>query len=85
MSGNDCDPDFMTVPNGYRLQPLAEQEACNLVVSQHSELCVLVRRLASALRKRDPDNATAASAMRYLQEIGEQGSPFRDIKIGAKA
>lgn len=45
------------------------------------DLAALVRRLVRSLSKASPDHALPAKAVDYLQRIGLQGSPLRDVAI----
>ena len=44
-------------------------------------LALLVARMAAALKKNDPDNQLAATALNYLERIGSM-SPMRDASHG---
>ena len=47
---------------------------------QVGDLCMLVKRLAQALRKTSPDNDLAKNALDYLKRIDAQGSLLRDCE-----
>ena len=64
-------------PPGYRLQPFVEFDATNKLISEHADIAALLRRVAHALERRDPGNATASRAKRYLERIGEAGRAKR--------
>jgi hypothetical protein len=66
-----------TIPPGYRLQSIVEYDATNVLIRQHADLVVLVRRLAVALRRQAPAHNLPAAALRYLDRIGERPQTLR--------
>ena len=69
--------DPVCTPPGYRLQPMAEFDAMQNIAREHADMAILLRRLAFALNKADPENKLAGTALRYLDRIGERGNILR--------